>query len=342
MARSSRSGPGYVGLTIFIVLCLLLIIGYIPVVQEVAKRGDALDRLHGDIKTNLEDGVPGLGVRAQGRASKSDVAYDAAFFSKIAEAGKKGMKYDDLLVVTGFGGDNSVEQINSLLTKTTPPQANLQAYIQDQAKQLAELQSRLNVANTSLQKANAERDKAVRLQQEESQRLKEANAKAADQLAGARREFNAIIEQTKQLMNRAVENAETAWGENSAQATRFKQEMQALQEELQRRAQRILELQEELQRKKPQPPKVTEGQIIQVDLMEEFAIINLGAREDIRTDDVFVVMRLGRAGERIPKAELKVTVVEDLISRADITQQTLEDPIVRGDLVVRQIRPEEM
>lgn len=341
MARSARSGPGFVGLIVFIVLCVVLIIGYIPLVKEMAKRGDSLDRLHSDIKQNLEDGIPGLGARAMGRASKSEVAYDAAFFSRVADAGKKGMKYDDLLVVTGYEGDNSVEQINSLLTKTTPPKENLQIFIQEQTKQIAELQSRLNIANTALQSATAERDRAVRLAQEESQRLKEANAKAADQLAAARREFNAIIEQTKDLMNRAVENAEKAWGENSAQAERFKQEVQALQDNLQRREQSILELQEELQRKKPQPPKVTEGNIIQVDLMEEFAIINLGRREDIKVGDLFDVMRIGRAGERTPKARLQVTVVEELISRADITDQTLDDPIVRGDLIVRVMPTEE-
>ncbi len=178
--------------------------------------------------------------------------------------------------------------------------------------------------------------------QEESQRLKDANAEAAAQLAEARREFNVHIDQTKELMERAVQNAQKAWGENSAQATRFKQEIEDLQDRMRRLDQAVLSLQEELQRKKPKPPEITAGRVIQVDLMGEIAILDLGAREGVRTGDEFVVVSIGKGGERTPKAELKITLVEELISRADIVEQNLDDPILLGDVAERRMRPEEM
>lgn len=340
MARAS-SGPGFVGVIVLIVICVALILGYVWLVPAYAKIGDSLDRLHGDIKKNLEDGIKGLGVRAQAVASRSDVAYDQNFFMKVAELANKGVKYESLVEAVGFGGDDSVGQINAELSKATPPQPNLKEYLLALRQDITDLTAKLSATNASLSKVELQRDQAIKLAKEESDRLGEARQQAMNDLASARANFLAEIQKTKELMERAVQNNEKAWAENAQKDEAFQKLEADLQDQIRRLDQKAKELETELFAKKPKPPEITQGRVTQVDLINELAIIDLGEREGVQTDDTFAVMRIGKGGEQIPKAELKVTVVKDIIAHADIVKQSMDDPIIRGDLVVRQMRPEE-
>jgi len=339
MARASR-GPGYAGLIVFIVLCVVLIGGYVWLFPAYAKIGDSLDRLHVDIKKNLEDGIKGLGARASAKATRYDVAYDQAFFSKVAQLANKGTDYDKLAEVVGFTGQDAVAQINDELAKAERP--NLREYVLSLEREVTNLEAELSTANGALKQADLDRRNAIKLAEEESLALKEANMQAAQNLDAARQRFLTDLRNTKDLMERAAEDAQKAWGENSAQAERFKTEVASLQDRIRRLDQERLELREELEAKKPKPPEITQGRISQVSLTDEIAIIDLGKREGVQTGDTFHVMRLGKGGEMSSKAEIKVTVVEDIIAQADIIEHSLQDPIVRGDVVVRQKRPEEI
>ena len=78
--------------------------------------------------------------------------------------------------------------------------------------------------------------------------------------------------------------------------------------------QNVRDLEEELTRKRPKAVAVTEGLVLQSDPLEGVAIINLGKKEQIQNGEKFTVVRVGKGGERIPKGELQVVRVDDLVS----------------------------
>jgi hypothetical protein len=70
------------------------------------------------------------------------------------------------------------------------------------------------------------------------------------------------------------------------------------------------------------------------------AIINLGKKEQIQNGEKFTVVRVGKGGERIPKGELQVVRVDDLVSTAEILKSDPDDPVMRDDIVQRQKKTE--
>ena len=93
-----------------------------------------------------------------------------------------------------------------------------------------------------------------------------------------------------------------------------------MQAKIQKLEQNVREINEELTRKMPKAVAVTEGLVLQADPIEGVAIINLGKNEQIQNGEKFTVVRIGKGGERIPKGELQVVRVDDLVSRTEILQ----------------------
>jgi hypothetical protein len=139
----------------------------------------------------------------------------------------------------------------------------------------------------------------------------------------------------KSLLDAADKEAKSSHALRQASEENRKREGAEYQRRIQLLEEDVASLRRELEAKAPKAVAVREGRILQVDLVEERAIINLGGRDRIESGEIFTVMAVGKGGERIPKAQLKVVRVEDLVSRVDIMNVEAEQTILRGDIVWR-------
>ena len=94
-------------------------------------------------------------------------------------------------------------------------------------------------------------------------------------------------------------------------------------------------LQEELDKSGGLDVAVNEGRILQVSVIDGRAIISLGKREKVLAGEKFIVMRPGKGGQLMPKGELQVIRVDELVSRVDILSMEVDDTILRDDIVLR-------
>ena len=342
MARApqrSKGGPGFVGMIIFLVLtvvfagaCAFMTFGFL-------KRGASLTKLQGEIKRDLEDPLraKGLDVRSQSVASASDVAYDDNFFTKVQKSALDGINYADLVKITGYtGGD----EIKSELQKTQPEPESLHAYITKLIQDVGSLQRQLSERNQALQLATAQTKAAQELQAQESADLKATLDKSAADLRDARQRYDKDLAAIKQLMAKADDDAKKAWTENRAQADLHKKETADLQAKILKLEQNVRDINEELMRRKPKAAAVTEGLVLQSDAIEGVAIINLGKKEQVENGEKFTVVRVGKGGERVPKGELQVVRVDNLVSRTEILNSDPDDPVMRDDIVLREKKAE--
>jgi chromosome segregation ATPase len=273
-------------------------------------------------------------------ASASDVAYDDAFFAKIQRSALDGVNYAALVKETGYTGEDAIKEISDELKKTQPEPESLHAYITKLIQDAGALQRQLNERNQALQLATAQTKAAQDLQAQESMELKATLDNSAKQLQDARDAYDKDLATIKQLMAKAGEDAKNAWAENRAQAELHKKETADLEAKILKLEQNVHDLDEELTRKKPKAVAVTEGLVLQSDPLEGVAIINMGKKEQIQNGEKFTVVRIGRGGERIPKGELQVVRVDDLVSRTEILKSDPDDPVVRDDIVQREKKTE--
>jgi DNA repair exonuclease SbcCD ATPase subunit len=345
MARApqrSRGGPGFAGMIIFLVLSVVLAGASVFLTSGYLKRGASLTKLQSEIKRNLEEPLrlKGLAVNAQAVASASDVAYDDAFFTKIQKSASDGMDYAKLVEKTGYTGEDPINEITSELQKTQPEPESLHAYVTKLIQDLGAVQRQLNERNQALQLATEQSKAAQDLQAQESTELKATLDKSAKELQDARDAYDKDLAAIKQLMAKADEDAKKAWAENRAQAEIHKKETADLQAKIVKLEQSVHDLNEELTRKRPKAVVITEGLILQADPLQSVAIINLGKKEQIQNGEKFTVVRVGKGGERIPKGELQVVRVDDLVSTAEILKSDPDDPVMRDDIVQRQRKTE--
>jgi hypothetical protein len=334
-----RGGPGFIGLIVFIVLSVLLLGGYGLLVPGYAKRGSSLNQLHKDIKDNLEDKLAApLGIRALAVASASDAAYDAAFFGKVRDAALKGVSYDNLRKAAGYMGDDPISEIKQELATQTPAQEDLRAHVN---KLKADFQFEKNRADT----ADINRKQAEKAREDAQQALKQATDRYAGDLAAAEKAKQDLI--AKQAV--ALEEAKKRWmaldtevkkgiAEKDAVVAEHKKQVAALEGRITKLDATAMSLREELEKKKPVEVPTLEGKILQVNLVDGVAVIGIGRREGVKLGEKFDVMRVGKGGSREKKGEIQIIRVDELISRADVMQPSLEDPIMRDDPVVRQKR----
>jgi hypothetical protein len=344
MARAPQrftGGPGFVGMISFLVLsvilagvCVFLAIGYL-------KRGSSLTKLQSEIKRDLEEPLSkGLAVSALPVASASDVAYDDAFFTKIQKSALDGVNYAALVEKTGYTGENPINEITSELQKTQPEPENLHEYVAKLIQNLGSAQRQLNERNQALQLATAQLKDAQSLQAQESADLKATVDKSAKDLQDARDAYDKDMAATKQAWAKADDEAKQAWNEYHAQVETHKKETADLQAKILKLEQNVRDINEELTRRKPKAAAVTEGLVLQSDAIEGVAIINLGKKEQVENGEKFTVVRVGKGGERVPKGELQVVRVDNLVSRTEILNSDPDDPVMRDDVVLREKKAE--
>jgi polyhydroxyalkanoate synthesis regulator phasin len=346
MARAPQrttGGPGFAGMIGFLVLsvilagaCVFLAIGYL-------KRGASLTKLQSEIKRDLEDPLSkSLGVNALPVASASDVAYDDAFFTKIQKSASDGVNYAALAEKTGYAGENPINEMTSELQKSglQPEPENLHEYVTRLIQDLGTSQRQLNERNQALQLATAQLKDAQSLQAQESADLKATVDKSAKDLQDARNTYDKDMATAKQAWTTADDEAKKAWADYHAQAEIHKKETADLQAKILKLEENVREINEELTRKRPKAVAVTEGLVLQSDALEGVAIINLGKKERIENGEKFTVVRVGKGGERVPKGELQVVRVDDLVSRTEILNSDPDDPVMRDDIVLREKKTE--
>jgi len=300
----------------------------------------SLDDLHRLVEENLESRLTELNVRATVRASKSDLAYDSAFFRKVGDAAVAGIKYPQLEEVSGWQGvdgegRDAVEKIRDELRKTTPVPDSLQDYVIALKNDRNELDARLKMSQSEKDKAVQEWEKELRLSAERRKRFATERTEAARQLEAAMQKYNAQIAEMKAIMNKAEESAKNAWAERAAAEESRKKGAAELQDRISRLENEVMTLQEELDKKGALEVAVNEGRVLQVDVVDGRAIISLGRREKVSAGEKFTVMRPGKGGQLMPKGELQVVRVDELVSRADILSVEADDTILRDDVVVR-------
>jgi len=339
MARPPRprSGPSYGSLIIFIVLCVILVIGYIPLALALANRATALNELHRNIKEVLEDTVGRqIGVSASPVARSSEAAYGRSFFTPIADKARMGLKYEELVKTIGWTGEDPARAMTEEFQLEPEKGKTLRQYLLDQRRELDD-------ARTDLQKAlRAEHDANVNYEniraqlQEEKRRREETVAKLQRDIEQARRDYVKKVDEYKKQWEQANRQQED-WSKKYRELyTKYESEKAKLQQDIARLEVRVGELREELAKRKPEPVKVKEGLVLRADATEGIAIINMGRREGVEPGEKFTVMRIVPGGQRVPKGEVQVIGVEDLVSRADIIQQDEEHFIMAGDIVRRQ------
>lgn len=338
-ARRRRSGPGYASLIIFIVLCLLLIAGYIPLGMSFAKRIDSLNALHRDIKENLENELGGpLRISAKPRPSSADVAYDASFFRTIADKAKEGLKYEEFLKVTGWEGEDPgkamMEEFGIQEGKT------LREYILDQGRDLSDTKISRDNYKRGMEDANKAHENIRSLLNEANERLAAERAAHTSALKTANEQYKRNVAQYKaQWLKANVQQKDWSKRYQTARAS-HKRTAAEIQKQIKDLNEVMAELRAELAKKKPKPVKVTQGTVLRCDAVEGIAIINMGKREKIVKGERFTVVRPVRGGKYVPKGVIQVVRVEPLISRADILTQDEDHIIMRGDIVWRQKKVE--
>jgi len=339
----ARGGPSYGSLIIFIVLCVLLVVGYIPLALALSNRATALNELQRDIKEVLEDTVGRqIGVSASPVARSSEAAYGRSFFSPIADKARLGLKYEELIKTIGWTGEDPARAMTEEF-QLEPDKKTLRQYILD-------LRRELDDARTDLQKAQrAEHDANVNYEnmrvqlQEEKRRREEAVAKLQRDIEEARRDYVQKVNQYKEQWEQANRQQEDWSKKYQDLYATYESEKSRLQQDIAKLEARVSELREELSRRQPKPVPVKEGVVLRADATEGIAIINMGRREGVEPGEKFTVMRVVPGGQRVPKGELQVIGVEDLVSRADIIQQDQEHFVMSGDIVRRQkelVQPE--
>jgi len=343
MARSAvtrRSGPGYAGLIIFIVLCMALIGGYVWLVPEYTFAVSEMVSLNSDIESQLEDRLGSeLGVYKQSTAKRSERAYDTAFLRKVGDSAIDGLKYAELLELTWGEGENPAGDIRDFL-KSDPEigqQENLRTFITALSTKMTELEEMRISAEQGRQKALTDLNEALERKTAADARAvaaeREKNDKLREMQAAFQKERDRYIKQMDETEARATQ-ARKARDED---AQKHREEVRALNDQIESRDDRIVELEDELARKKPKPVKITEGKILEANNESKFVVINLGKREGIGVGELFTVVHLGPGDARTPKATIQVTRVSDIISRADIVSVVPDSEIVvPGNLVVRQ------
>lgn len=341
-AKMARSGPGYVGLIVFIVLCLVLIAGYVVLFPAYAKRGSDVMQMNKDINENLEKPLgTALNISATPTVNPAERAYDLAFFGKVRDAALKGIKYDEMSNVTGYGGESPLADIDAELAKLTPKPATLREELSRLRLDITTLQGRLNDANTALDAAKADRDNAQKAKVAAEGRLKEAlDAKSKD-IEDVRKKSADEVADLKSRWQKADAAEKKARADAAADATQLKKQISDLNENIKALEQKSFAMQEELNRKKPKPIPVLEGTVLRANLSEGNAHISLGSNQGIKVGEKFTVMAVGKRGVRVTKGEVEVVSVSPEISRVDIIGPAFETPILAGDIVVRQKTMEE-
>jgi hypothetical protein len=344
-ARPVKRRGGYLAdnlvQVILIAVCVVLIAGYAWLLPQWAKRGTSLIQVQKDIKQNVEDTLSKAdpSIAARSAPSAYAIAYDSSFFSKVGKYAADGIKYNQLLAKSGY---DSLDDVTAELSAAglPPGQETLKADIAMLRDKITTLDNSYSQAKTDLGLAQAARDTAKGLEADESAKLQAALDQSSKDLAAAKKAYDQDMAHYNEQLNQAIDDSKKAWAEKGAEAERFKKALADKDEQMAKLTDDLTVASHELELKRPKKVTVSEGRILQASPTEGYAIIDLGKREGIRLGEKFTVVREGRGNILIPKAELQVVRVGDLVSRTEVTQGDVNDPIMRGDLAERLAKTE--
>jgi len=95
--------------------------------------------------------------------------------------------------------------------------------------------------------------------------------------------------------------------------------------------QQIADLRKQFIAGKPVVKEGALGEVLGVDLVHEFVIINRGERDGLEAGKELLVYRPVRGGQWMNVGRVVIVKVEKTVSRADISQYDPKVPILRGD-----------
>ena len=343
MARQKRvrkGGAGYGGLIALIVICIVLLAGYYFLGMEYYGVRASLNELHESVKTNLETPLGSvLGVAGSQRAKASDLAYDADFFRKVADAAAKGNKYDDLAVLAGFEGEDTNTLVSDYLKAVGPAEVSLRSYMNKQEQRISQLSADNKSLSEELRNAQSDKESALDMQRQAEKQMNAALADKNKVVDDLKSKQEAALSGFRKNVEEADKTAKAARSDLETALSKHRKESTALSEQIEEQNRMIAELKEELARKKPVELAVKEGAVLEVDPINGSAIINMGQLEGIQMGESFTVMKIGKGAERIPKGTLKVISVKNAVSVCDVMSLTDENEfITRQDIVRRDKR----
>ena len=329
-----RVASGWFSLGFFIVLCLALIGGYVPLVLNWQEKTQDLNTINDSIDKQLVEPL-----RAQQVVLKTDqplegttLIYGQEFWKQVSELAIQGTRYEELFRLTGWPTKESLlDDIQGKLDKTGQP--HLKRLIETGESDRANLASQVASLNKNLDEARKERDqKANELLtaragfrtelQVLQDRLKKEQADAIKQ-----------IEEYKAKWADANKQRQIIWDEKLKAERVAAGKIAGLEKTVTELDAEIRRLRNELARGKPVVQTGAVGTILKTDLIHKFVIIDRGVRDEMTTGISLLVYRRGHRGEKLPIGKVIVVSVERIVSRADIVEQDDANPIIPGDVL---------
>jgi len=331
----ARTGGGYGTLIFFVVLSILLMVGYVFMYLALDKRAVALESLQSTIEAKLESPLrrDKVSLPVQSVAGSNLIKYGPEFFAEVYELARKGIAYADLVPLVGWPADTAVEDIRNRLKATSPPKINLAELIRDQENTVNEL--RLQLRNLESQLAEVRRDRDAAIAARDAARKKfDADYKQA--LADLKTKQDEWEKQRKvymQSVDAANAARDAAWAAQKKAAEEYKQAEKGLQEKIKQLGDRVQELEALLRGPKKEEVTGPVATTTRVDHINGFLIIDRGSADNLKNGDQLLIYRAERGGRKAKKGEAVIVQADSLTSRADITLQRELDPIAAGDLV---------
>ncbi len=346
MARSSRrrSGPGYGSLITFIVLCLVLIAGYIPVIGALSKRAAALEQLHRDIQTSIENNpeLASLNIHARAVASPAEAKYVSKDFNTLAEKAILGLKYDALVKTTGWEGTDPIKEMTEDCELDVDLGKTLRQHVLNLKREKAELETSLRTIGQAEKSAHQARDKAQVLQKSAQERLTETHDEYKNDLTKKQSAYDSNVAKFTNLWNEANEQQDD-WFKRHEKVSKEYDQLKA------DTGKKIADLTNDaaywkgrFEERQPKPIPIVEGIILNADPAQGIANIDLGKRHGLENGEKFTVMKVVKGGARAPKGVIQLVRVDEDTAIAHIMSMVDEDDIImKDDIVVRQKRTDE-
>jgi hypothetical protein len=207
--------------------------------------------------------------------------------------------------------------------------ALLFAALQTRNKDVADLRQQQKDAQAEFDQTRQqlvnERDEAKRIQAESEAELR----KTRDEFTQNREQLN----QEKEKLSAEVQQLRT---ELADMQTKSAQQVQELQQELHNKDLIISQRDSQIKEVTNESFEVPDGKVLWVNPRTGMASINLGAADGLRRQVTFSVfgVDVNNLAREEKKGSLEVTrVVDDHLSEARITDDTLENPILAGDVI---------
>jgi hypothetical protein len=343
MARSARGrgGPGYTSLIVFIVLCLLLIAGYVPLVIQFSKQIDTVKLYNNAIEDAfVKQWGAKLKAKADPQASENSPKFSKAFFDKFVPYIEKGLAYEQLAELVDVEPKENPEALKKAISEMYPvgpglEHESLRLYIKT-------LKQRISEWETAHEQAEKDAESARTQANSEKKRRRTAETNRNKDVASARRDASAERKNKEKFVRDSDTSLKSAMRVQKAAENNFikaTNDVAARKKRIAKLAKEIDALNKEILVLKTPPIVVkrivTKGVVLQADSMQGIAIINVGQREGIIKGETFTLMRLGKGDIETPKGKLVIIRVDKYDCVGEIMSMAKDQMLMRNDIVVR-------